>query len=129
MSGGFAGIQRSVELSDDGVLRVEDRNTGRQVTAQISTTDLEAITTLLTQVQPASSSPRFSNCRDCLYYEITVQRGNETFTAEMSDLDLDQSALSLLINTLARVQEQALTPDAAPLRFAAQVKRRSLGGI
>jgi len=108
MSGGFAGIQRSVELSDDGVLRVEDRNTGRQVTAQISTTDLEAITTLLTQVQPASSSPRFSNCRDCLYYEITVQRGNETFTAEMSDLDLDQSALSLLINTLARVQEQAL---------------------
>jgi uncharacterized coiled-coil protein SlyX len=43
-----------------------------------------------------------------LYYEITVQRGNETFTAEMSDLDLDQSALSLLINTLARVQEQAL---------------------
>jgi hypothetical protein len=129
MSGGFAGIQRSVELSDDGVLRVEDRNTGRQVTTQISTADLEAIKTLLTQVQPVSSSPRFSNCRDCLYYEITVQRGNETFTAEMSDLDLDQSALSLLINTLARVQEQALTPDAASLRFAAQVKRRSLGGI
>ncbi len=109
MSGGFAGIIRSVELSDDGLLRVSDQRTGRQSEIQISTTDLEAINGWVARAQSPPLLPRFSNCRDCLHYDITIHRGNETVTAELTDLNLDQSDLSLLINKLAALQETALS--------------------
>lgn len=109
MSGGFAGIIRSVELSDDGLLRAVDQRTGRQSAIQISVTDLEEIRTWVMNAQPMPPLPRFSDCRDCLRYEVTIYRGNETITAELTDLNLDQSVLSPLINKLAALQETALS--------------------
>ncbi len=109
MSGGFAGVIRSVELSDDGLLRATDERTGRRSEVQISAADLAAISAWVAQVQPMPSLPRFSDCRDCLHYDITIRRGSETLTAELTDLNLDQSALSLLINKLAALQETALS--------------------
>lgn len=109
MSGGFAGIIRVVELSDDGLLRATDERTGKQAEMRLSAADLGMIGAWVMSAQSIPSTPRLSDCRDCLRYEITIRRGNETLTAELIDLDLDQSDLSRLINKLADLQEAALS--------------------
>lgn len=114
MSGGFAGLQRSVELSSTGQMTVIDRKEGRQVTVQIPEAEMEAISSWVLQAQPVPPPARLPACRDCFEYEVTIHRGGEALSFWYDDATLEGAELAPLINTLARLQDQALSGQLAP---------------
>jgi len=114
MSGGFAGILRSIELLSTGQMTVIDQKTNKQVTVQVSEMDMEKISSWVIQAQSAQALPRLSDCQDCLEYEITIHRDGELLSFWFNDLTLDNADLAPLINTLAYMQEQALSEHSKP---------------
>jgi len=114
MSGGFAGIMRSAELSNTGQLTVTDEKAKKRVTAQVPEAELMEIASLITQIQPAQPGSILSNCRDCFRYRITIRRDGEQFFFQCDDTTLDKSGLAPLINTLAHLLDRALSGQLKP---------------
>lgn len=114
ISGGFAGLQRSVELSSTGQMTVTDQKRNKRVTVQVPQAEIEKISSWVLQARPAQPQPRLSDCRDCFEYEVTILRDGEVLSFWFDDVTLEDAELAPLVNTLARLQEQALSGQLNP---------------
>ena len=115
MSGGFAGLRRSIELFNSGQMIATDQKTNKQINVQVPEAEMEKISFWVIHAQPALPVPRRSNCKDCFEYEMTIYReGGEILSFWFNDITLEKNELAPLINTLAHLQEKALSGQLTP---------------
>lgn len=72
-SGGFAGIQREISVSSDGILTVRDLRRKSESTIALTPAELQEIEQLTTTL-PDSAPPTRPGCPDCITHVITVVR-------------------------------------------------------
>jgi hypothetical protein len=108
-TGGITGLRRVVELSDAGPLTVIDEKTNRRATMQVSATELAEIATLVANAKSVTPSGRLPNCRDCFEFGLEIKIDGQQIVFKANDLSLTESGLELLIKTLVRLQDKALS--------------------
>src|SRR5512139_1773463 len=99
-SGGIMGMMREMDISNDGQLKVADDRTGRDVTGQLSETELARLEELMKSLNyHAQSGP--TTCADCFNYSVEIGSGSgKPFIAQADDVGLEASGLSPLVEYL-----------------------------
>jgi hypothetical protein len=94
MTGGFAGLDRRLELTSDGSATVNDRR--RRLTRAAKATDgeLKAIGALVATVRSLDS--RAPGCRDCFEYALDLQSGGARVTVRANDTGMGGDSAKLL---------------------------------
>jgi hypothetical protein len=109
LSGGFAGLRRTLDLSSNGELTAVDQKLGKQVSMKLPRVELDQLTALIVAACPFDFSIRALNCPDCLEYMLRIDADAGSFSIQVNDRTLSQSGLEKLISGLVRLQEQALS--------------------
>lgn len=109
-SGGIAGIDQQLVISNDGELVVEDRDTKAKITGSIPTQDLDALKAALLEACPFPTPPRARPCPDCFVDVIILDpgEGKPQQVQITSDQQLDP-ALVELFKILIHQLSEALT--------------------
>ena len=108
VSGGFAGLDRMLQLRSTGELTASDRNRRVSVDGQASPEDLDRVAALLENTQ-AAAVVGDGRCRDCIEYEIRIERDGELRVTRLNDRTRGSSGLEELVRILERLIQDALT--------------------
>jgi hypothetical protein len=108
LSGGFAGMDRELQIASTGDLTARDRRRGTSIAAKAPANDLILIDALVTDMKSVDSG-RSTSCRDCLQYDLEVQRRGETRGLRLDDMTLAKSGTGPLIKALTNLLDRALT--------------------
>jgi hypothetical protein len=109
VSGGFAGLDRTLSVSNAGVISAEDRRRGVKATSQATVEDLAQIQSSLAVIKTASQVQRRGQCRDCLLYDFDVVISGERFRAQLDDTTLPKSGLADLTTLLTALVNRTLS--------------------
>lgn len=105
VSGGFAGIRRTLELSSDGKLIATDLKQKKTVEKSISDKQIASIENLLNTTnyqQTTEARSKLSNrCADCFQHAITVTIDERQHSTAGTDVSLRNSPYASLIGALA----------------------------
>lgn len=107
LSGGFAGLNRELELSSTGELSAADRRRDTHVAARVSSDEIAKIGSLI-PVTPASPTGK-SGCADCFLYDITLHVRGRSVVVRTDDISLAGSDIEPLIRSLVALLDRALT--------------------
>ncbi len=107
-SGGFAGVQLSIEVASDGRMSAEDQRSGKRVTKQLDSATLEKMSSVVSSVAASSSQSPHSACADCFLYDLQVASGGRTNRVQVDDTTLAASGAQELIALLQQVRDDAL---------------------
>jgi hypothetical protein len=107
LSGGIAGLNRTLDLESGGAATAIDRQRNLQVRRQISRDDLSEIERF------AASAVSFEKvgddvCRDCLTYAIDLRVAGRAVRIRANDITLSDSKAAALVQALTRVQQRLL---------------------
>ena len=97
VAGGFAGLDRTLELTSAGDTRAIDPRRGTPIASQAEATELAAIASLVTALKSTAPAQRNANCRDCLEYSLDIQRGGERLAFRLDDSNLPGSEAEPLV--------------------------------
>jgi len=108
LSGGFAGIDRELQLDSTGKIGATDRRRSLSASSRASASELARVRQLLIS-WPA---PQLDDggCRDCLIYEVHLTTGKRSLNARLNDVSLAASGLADLVETLKQVLTRTLAP-------------------
>ena len=101
VSGGVAGLDRSLDLASSGETRATDLRLGTRISRQAAENELAA-------ALKAAPSSRNAVCRDCLEYSLDLQRGAERLVFQLDDSSLSRSDAEPLVSTLAGILNRLL---------------------
>jgi len=113
VTGGLAGVQRQLSISNTGELIARDQASGAVVEVQVPAADLVALTSLLTQlpspdmVVPETMAP----CNDCFEYTLRVSMGGLQTDLVTNDVSLENSSYAPLISKLTDLLQKALAGE------------------
>jgi hypothetical protein len=107
LSGGFAGLDRQLELASTGELTAADRRRGTQVTARVTAEDIAQLAELIPAAPLPSTAP--SGCADCLLYAVTIEAHGGSLAVALDDVSLGRSPVAPLVKRLNELLNQALT--------------------
>jgi hypothetical protein len=107
VSGGFAGVNRDLEISSTGGARAVDRRSGTEATIRVPDSELAALGAVVTGATPQPMT-RHSSCRDCFTYHLEIRIDDQRLSVDLDDQSLDASNLGPLIAALKSVQDRAL---------------------
>ena len=93
LSGGFAGLNRSISLNQDGQAIYIDKRAKSRVEKQVTKADLQTVAKLVKILSPSDETVRGpSQCRDCINYVLAasydgthIRRAVDTITVQDSD--------------------------------------------
>jgi hypothetical protein len=111
LSGGFAGVDRSLDVASTGELSAADRGRGASISRRATAPELAEIGPLVEAVKPMTESRRSTTCRDCFEYALQIERDGERFTARLDDTNLAGSGFAPLVKTLTALLNRALPPN------------------
>ena len=108
LSGGFAGLSRSIVISNDGMATARDERSGKTVKKQLTPDEFAQINNLVKSatLNPSSGSPAV--CVDCFVYNIQVNSGGGKSTAQFDDISLPNSGMAPLVNYLRDLMSKML---------------------
>jgi len=110
LTGGFAGVDRSLEVASSGEVTASDRRATKHVFGRATARDVAQLSDLIaTATWPDSAAP--SPCRDCFQYEITVRIDGKTTTARTNDVSA--GPLQPLVRALTGLLNRALAGELA----------------
>jgi hypothetical protein len=109
-SGGFAGVQRSIEISSDGTIKAQDQRSGRSTTQDLSATQLQKLNELLSATAISTLTPVPPACADCFIYDLEVVSSGQTLKIQVNDVSIRDSGVEALINFLGKLRDDALAP-------------------
>jgi hypothetical protein len=112
MSGGFAGFNRELELTNTGSAKAIDHKRSIQTTAKATAQELDEINTLLSDLKPIEVG-RESKCRDCLEYSLDVQINGRPVAVRISDSPPAGSKLQNLVKALTNLLNRTLASPPA----------------
>lgn len=87
LTGGFAGLDRQLELASTGELKVTDRRRGTQVTTQAPAGELAQIASMVGDLKSVDAV-RESTCRDCIQYELRIQLTGRSLLLRVNDVSV-----------------------------------------
>lgn len=100
-SGGIMGLARSIEISSDGKFKITDERLSTTITGELSSDELSKINELVSTAEfIAASKPDGMGCADCFVYDLEIQRNDDSFLAQLNDLNLHDSGLAPLVDHL-----------------------------
>jgi hypothetical protein len=106
LSGGFAGVDRRLELASTGDLRARDRRRGTDVAARTPPDDVARIAALLAELKSIDSRGA-GRCRDCLEYDLEIQRSGQSLVFHLQDTTLGSSGIAPLVKILTGLLDDA----------------------
>lgn len=115
VSGGFAGSNRSLDLSSAGGLVAIDARRHVRREARAPAPDLAEIAAALDAVSSVSSR-RTAECRDCLEYELTIRKADRSVVVRLQDATLDGSGAEALVRRLTKLLDLTLADKLNPQR-------------
>ena len=107
LSGGFAGIDRELRLASTGELTATDHRSAQTVMSRVPADELMHVAALVVSL-PAVDPARDTSCRDCLVYDLEVQKAGTSLTARLDELSLASTGLDDLVKTLTSMLNRAL---------------------
>ena len=108
LTGGFAGIDRQLELSSTGELKVTDRRRGTQVITQASATELAQIASMVADLKSVDAV-RESTCRDCVQYDLRIRLSGRSLLFNINDVSLVGTPVEPLAKVLTGVLNRELS--------------------
>ena len=111
LSGGFDGVDRTVEIASSGELSAVDRKRGTRMSRQATASELIQIKSLLDAVTSRASPRPGTRCRDCLAYALEIERKGERSTTVVDDTNLAGSGFESLVNALTALLNGALAKN------------------
>jgi hypothetical protein len=103
ISGGFAGVDRTVAASSDGALRVADRRRASDTTRPLTAGELQQTVGVLARLSAdttAAIDRRNPRCRDCFLYQIVYTRDGTRRQATLDSTTLASSPYAALVELL-----------------------------
>lgn len=107
LSGGIAGLKRSIHVRADGSYVVIDERNGKQVTGDLAEGELSELEDLLSTLQ-VTASDKPSVCADCFEYEVEIETGGRKMIVKADDLTLGDSGAGSLVQFLQKRMDTAL---------------------
>jgi hypothetical protein len=107
LSGGIAGLKRSIHVSADGSYVAIDERIGKQVTGDLAEDELSELESLLSTLQ-VSAPDNPSVCADCFEYEVEIETGGRKMIVKADDLTLGDSGAGSLVQFLQERMDAAL---------------------
>jgi len=108
-SGGFVGVQLSIEITSDGRLIAQDIRSEKTVARELPADSLAALQELVSQSnfnQTALSETTV--CADCFLYDLKIQTDAGGFSVQLDDVSLPVSGLEPLVFFLRNTMKDAL---------------------
>jgi hypothetical protein len=110
VSGGFAGVERKLEVESSGRYQVEDRQIGEKVEGVLPQEALTQIEADLPAVCLAGDAGRPPACADCFQYSLEVTSAGAVYRVGLNDLSLPDSPAAPLVGDLLHLMSETLAP-------------------
>jgi hypothetical protein len=108
LSGGFAGLDRTIRLESTGRLAALDTDRQFEFEGEAAAADVEAVEALLDAAAPAA---RGSDCFDCFVYELHIRVDGRTRVVGANDASLGSGEFAELVGTLSVLLQDALSGE------------------
>ena len=107
LSGGIAGLLRTVEVQADGSYVVVDERADTTIQGKLEDEKLLVLKGFIENlVITTPKNPAV--CADCFVYDIEIRNGGKTMIANADDLSVGESGLGELVNFLQELINTAL---------------------
>jgi hypothetical protein len=114
ISGGFAGVDRRLELTDTGAVTATDGRRVSRATTTATAKELADIKSFLPDLKSVRATFD-KNCRDCFEYRLDVQMNGSTVTLRFDETAMDNRRVETIVNALTALLDRALAgPQASP---------------
>jgi hypothetical protein len=107
-SGGFAGVNLTVEIDSHGQLTATDKRTGRTVSQSLPADTMRRLSQLYSQVSLTTPRGPGSGCADCFIYSLELSSGGRPMQIQLDDTTLAGSGMADLIQQLQQLRDRAL---------------------
>jgi hypothetical protein len=107
VSGGIAGLNRTLQLESSGAATAIDRQRSLHVRRQIARDDVSEIERFATAAASFDKSGD-DVCRDCLTYAIDLRVSGRSVRIRATDITLSDSKAAPLVRALTRMQQRLL---------------------
>jgi len=106
-SGGFAGLNRSIELDQAGLAVFMDKKTNSRVEKQVTQLDLQNYAKLV-KILPVTEEvkPKPTRCNDCIHYQLVAAFDGTGKRRVANDLTLGSSDAKELIKNLTMLASE-----------------------
>jgi hypothetical protein len=106
VSGGLAGLERSLEITSGGQLIATDRRRALRVSARVPSRELADIAATVGMLM-AVDARRDSRCADCLVYRLEINGDNKHRVLTFDDVTLRDTTLEPLVTGLTSLLTRA----------------------
>ena len=107
LSGGIAGLLRTIDVNSTGSYSVADQRAGKVITGTLSEADLATLQSLISSLE-VSTPKNPSMCADCFEYELEIESGGKKMIASTDDLSLGETGMGELVQFLRQTMDAAL---------------------
>lgn len=114
VSGGFAGVNKYVEVDSSGKARAMDRKRGLERESRATPpmiTKLDQLVNELFSTPPSLEQKPKKRCYDCFEYRLTTKMATKTRSEKISGYPQSNSVKWQLIQTLVPFMEEVLTKE------------------
>ena len=108
LSGGIAGLSRSIEITSNGAVVAKDERNGKTVNRQLTSNELNQLMNLIKSSSLKTSSGSPGACADCFIYAIKITSDNGIFSSTSDDVNLSNSGMSSVVKYLMDLLTQML---------------------
>lgn len=108
LSGGIAGLSRSIEISSDGAVVAKDERNGKTAKRQLTSDELTQFADLVKSASFKSQGGGLTGCADCFNYNIEISSNSEKFTTQFDDTNLSDSGMGPVAEYLRKLMSQML---------------------
>lgn len=96
LSGGFAGQSRSLSISSNGNMVVQDLQNGEKHESTISKEELKIIAEMLVQACPFESKGKNNGCADCFEYRLHISMNGRQYSLEANEINAPKNSVPLI---------------------------------
>jgi hypothetical protein len=107
-TGGFAGVDLSIQVTSDGKMTASDERAHRTVSRPLSEAKIDELHKLVARVAPTPTQTPPSVCADCFIYRLEITSSSGTVIVRADDISLGQSPARALIELLGQIRDEAL---------------------
>ena len=107
-SGGFVGVDKTVQVSSDGQLVAADQRSGRRAALELAPKSISELSQLYYDAASPAQAPRESACADCFVYDLAIETQGGNTDIRLDDTSLAGSKAGPLIHYLIQLRDAAL---------------------
>lgn len=108
LTGGFAGVERSISLSSSGQATITDLEKNARTELQLPAEKMKELTSLLIDAGKFEEYPLSNDCVDCFNYAMVITLCDSTSRLTFDDVTIHQSGLKPFIFELMNIMFDAV---------------------